>query len=71
MIEAETILRKNERDGMNIVDFQSMKQDLNLLDETDLRTRRSRYREIKVQRNWKKNEVKRGIPNRILQGIGS
>ena len=71
MIEAETILRKNEREGMNIVDFQSMKQDLNLLDETDLRTRRSRYREIKVQRNWKKNEVKRGIPNRILQGIGS
>ena len=36
---------------------------------TEQMTRKRRYRDISVQRNWKQKELKRGIPNKTLQGI--
>ena len=62
------MLSRMEMTGIMFVILDLMKQGEADLPHTERMTRNSLKRDIRVQRNWKQKEQRKGIPNKTLQG---
>ena len=62
------MLSRKEMTGIIFVILDFMEQGEAGLPQTEWMTRNSLKRDIRVQRNWKQKEQRKGIPNKTLQG---